>query len=383
MHLLTRSLLCAALLCATAPPAHAQSQPAKLTAADQKRLLQLVKLGEQAYEAGKLDEARASFEAALAIAPVGGVYYRLALCHERLEHHAEAAAAYRRYLELVPDAANRGRVEADIARHDAAVAQQQIATLSIATTPEGATAAIQGGADLGTTPLQAQLSPGAYTITFTHPTQRPHTEQVTLGAGETHNLSVSLIPRSVLSITSRPAGVEVREDGPQGRLLGTTPLQIEREPGPWRLRLSAPGYQPQQVEGELALGESAGVERALLPEQAPNAWAKPVGWGAVALGAAGAITSVILWRMASTAHDEALSAYDDPAQRRDGTYATKKADAESLATWTQVSAVIGGALVVGGVTVLLVATPDEAPAQTLRRPGATPSTTSVQLRWRF
>lgn len=142
MHLLTRSLLGATLVCAAAPHASAQDRPTKLTAADQKRLLQLVKLGEQAYEAGKLDEARASFEAALAIAPVGGVYYRLALCHERMERHAEAAAAYRRYLELVPDAANRGRVEADIARHDAAVAQLQIATLSIATTPEGASASL-------------------------------------------------------------------------------------------------------------------------------------------------------------------------------------------------------------------------------------------------
>lgn len=383
MRYYSPGIMCVTLLICAAPGvARADDPVAKLSAAEKKRLLALVKLGEEAYEAGRLEEARTSFDAALKIAPIGGVFYRIALCHERLDAPEQAVAAYRRYLELVPDATNRGRVEADIARLDGVVAQRKIARLAITTTPAGAEVAIEGGATLGVTPVEVDLPAGAHKITLSYTGHRPHAATVQLRAGETTRLDVALVARSVLTVTTRPAGASVREGGPDGALLGVTPLELEREPGPWLLHLSMSGHDAQLANGQLKEGESARIERLLMASAgSEGGWTQTVGYGALIAGGLGATASVVLWALAAGAHSDAEAAYNNPIERRNGTYENLKADAESLQTWALVSTISAGVLLGGGGALLLFAGPAQ-PADSARL-GAPAAPPTVQVRWSF
>jgi hypothetical protein len=67
------------------------------------------------YSAGRYVEALAEFEIARKAKPVPELDYNIGRCHDRLEHAAEAIAAYQRYLGKVSSGAEadevRGRIE--------------------------------------------------------------------------------------------------------------------------------------------------------------------------------------------------------------------------------------------------------------------------------
>jgi tetratricopeptide (TPR) repeat protein len=80
--------------------------------------------GQAAYSAGDFRAALAEFEKARVALPLPELDFNVARCHDRLEHWAEAAAAYQRYLDKrpnAPDAADvRQRMEQVRARAAAA-----------------------------------------------------------------------------------------------------------------------------------------------------------------------------------------------------------------------------------------------------------------------
>lgn len=68
------------------------------------------------FSEGRFEEALHEMEAAHRLAPVADLEYNLGQCLERLSRFADAAAAYRRYLDGKKDADDRAQVEAAIAR---------------------------------------------------------------------------------------------------------------------------------------------------------------------------------------------------------------------------------------------------------------------------
>ena len=77
----------------------------------------LYKRAQRAYQAGDFAAATRLLEAATELAPNEPVLrYNLGRAYERSGNREAAADAYSKYLELSPDAADRGAVEADIAR---------------------------------------------------------------------------------------------------------------------------------------------------------------------------------------------------------------------------------------------------------------------------
>jgi tetratricopeptide (TPR) repeat protein len=68
------------------------------------------------FSEGRFEEALHEMESAHRLAPVADLEYNLGQCLERLGRFADAAAAYRRYLDGKRDADDRKEVEAEIAR---------------------------------------------------------------------------------------------------------------------------------------------------------------------------------------------------------------------------------------------------------------------------
>ena len=150
------------------PPA-AAAQLEALGDAEKAQLLEYLRQGNEHFDQGHYEEAIEAFERAVALAELPQIRYRLGVAHEKLGHPAEAAAAYRRFLELAPEVHDRPRIERDIARlEELAAARAEPAParqplLRLTTDPPGARVYLDGKL-LGTTPLEHPASPGRATL---------------------------------------------------------------------------------------------------------------------------------------------------------------------------------------------------------------------------
>lgn len=124
---------------------------------------ELARQGQQAFKEGKYREAAARFEAALSLRPRPGLQFNLARCWEALGESAKAARAYREYLRLAPDAADRPAVLASVAALDAQLAKAGLTPVVIRLRPDTALGALDGAAPRPG-PLYAEVSAGAHVL---------------------------------------------------------------------------------------------------------------------------------------------------------------------------------------------------------------------------
>jgi hypothetical protein len=189
--------------------ASAQAQPVE----DARRLYLA---GRQAYEAGRLDVAAASFEAAYAREPrpallwnLGQTYRRLFIVHQDLQQLRRAVDAYRGYLLGSPTGENRDE------------ATQLLADL---------------------TPLLLRLDPGSVGNAPAPPAATP--------------------PKTELMIVADAAGATVELDG---RAATPAPLLAEVNEGEHRARVSGPGYAPVELKVQAFAGRLVTSEARLSP----------------------------------------------------------------------------------------------------------------------
>jgi tetratricopeptide (TPR) repeat protein len=90
-----------------------------LNASDEERreleARQYFELGRLAFVDGRFEEALQSFERSFALSQRPLLLFNIGAAHDRLRHEREALQAFERFLELAPDAENRGEVEGRIA----------------------------------------------------------------------------------------------------------------------------------------------------------------------------------------------------------------------------------------------------------------------------
>ncbi|MGE0787257.1 MAG: tol-pal system YbgF family protein [Sandaracinaceae bacterium] len=139
--LLHLGFLVAAVLVADPAPLHAQAGSAdgareepRLTPEDEQARA-IYRLGQDAYQEARFEEALLHFREAYELSPRPELMYNIGACHERLLQWSDAIAAFERYLELAPDAANRANVEARIRvarRHADGEASDEDAEVAIA-----------------------------------------------------------------------------------------------------------------------------------------------------------------------------------------------------------------------------------------------------------
>jgi tetratricopeptide (TPR) repeat protein len=111
-------LLAATLGICPGPFAVAGAVP-DLPAAEKAALLTRLQAANATFDAGRFDEALRLYDALAADVDLAEVHFRRGACLERLGRPGDAAAAYRRYLELRPAAPDAGRVRFDIDRLEA------------------------------------------------------------------------------------------------------------------------------------------------------------------------------------------------------------------------------------------------------------------------
>lgn len=124
---------------------------------------ELARLGQQAFKEGRYREAAGQFEAALALRPRPALHFNLARCWEALGESAKAARAYREYLRLAPDAADRAVVTASLASLDGQLAKQGLTPVVVRVAPVGATVSLDGAKSVDA-PLYAEVRAGEHVV---------------------------------------------------------------------------------------------------------------------------------------------------------------------------------------------------------------------------
>ena len=145
---------------------------------------QRYRAGLQAYRVGDFEGAAREFYVARTLMPgEPRLSFNLARSLERAGHVQQAIAAYRQYLELAPQAADRREVVGVIESLGALLAAQD-AQLTVSSSPPGAKVFVDGSAEAtGETPLVLRLTAGEHTLRVTHrANEQRRTVTVTKGA---------------------------------------------------------------------------------------------------------------------------------------------------------------------------------------------------------
>jgi cytochrome c biogenesis protein CcdA len=119
-------------------------------------------------------------------------------------------------------------------------------TLSVTTTPTGATVAV--GLNAKASPCTFSLTPGTHTVTISKAGYETRTESVTITAGVTTTKSYTLTSsKGTLSITTTPTGAKVTVTSPEGFTPGVsclaTPCTFELFPGTYAVKVEKAGYE--------------------------------------------------------------------------------------------------------------------------------------------
>ncbi|MBO8183446.1 MAG: PEGA domain-containing protein [Archaeoglobus sp.] len=111
--------------------------------------------------------------------------------------------------------------------------------LSVTSAPTGALVYINGEYK-GKTPLNLELPPRTYTVKIAKQNYIDYTTTMTLQAGETREISVSLIPAGYLTVYSTPSSAEVYVNE---EYIGTTPITNYKMPtGTYTILVKKAGY---------------------------------------------------------------------------------------------------------------------------------------------
>jgi len=159
------ALLITAML--AAPP---QVEPKPASAApesgDLAKAKELVQWGQKLYKQARYAEAIAKFEEAYLARPSPVITYNIGKCHEQLGETAKAMRAYRDYLRLSPNAADRETVSDAITNLERRLREKGLQQLMVFADPPSARISVDGK-ELGNSPVSIELIAGNHTLSVT------------------------------------------------------------------------------------------------------------------------------------------------------------------------------------------------------------------------
>lgn len=159
-----------ALLIATmlaAPPK--EPRPAAAAAPENAGLAkakELVQWGQKLYKQARYAEAIAKFEEAYLARPSPVITYNIGKCYEQLGETAKAMRAYRDYLRLSPNAADRETVSDAITNLERRLREKGLQQLMVFADPPTAKISVDGK-ELGNSPVSIELVAGNHTLSVT------------------------------------------------------------------------------------------------------------------------------------------------------------------------------------------------------------------------
>jgi tetratricopeptide (TPR) repeat protein len=163
----------------------------ELSADDKQRLAALIDAAKRDYDVGNFESSLESFQRGYDIYPHPDILYRMGLCYERLGEDAAAVRLYREFLEKVPNAPERPRIEKTITIIESRISRSEI---RISTDPEGAVVYIDDRANgvAGYTPTALPVKPGNYRIVVEKEGFESIEELVSVESGQTLQLRYQL-----------------------------------------------------------------------------------------------------------------------------------------------------------------------------------------------
>lgn len=163
----------------------------ELSTEQKQQLADLIDSAKRDYDVGNFERSLEGFQRAYDIYPHPDILYRMGLCYERLGEDAAAVRHYREFLEKVPDAPERPRIEKTIDIIESRISRSEI---RVSTDPEGAVVYFDDSANgvAGYTPTALPVSPGNYRVIVQKEGYETVEELVTVEPGQTLQLRYQL-----------------------------------------------------------------------------------------------------------------------------------------------------------------------------------------------
>ena len=162
-------MICALLIASMlAAPTKVEPKPAAAPAenADLAKAKELVQWGQKLYKQARYAEAIVKFEEAYLARPSPVITYNIGKCHEQLGETAKAMRAYRDYLRLSPNAADRETVSDAITNLERRLREKGLQQLMVFADPPTAKISVDGK-ELGNSPVSIELIAGNHTLSVT------------------------------------------------------------------------------------------------------------------------------------------------------------------------------------------------------------------------
>jgi len=263
--------------------------------------------GAEAYSAGRFKDAIELFLQADALAPSAALSFNIARAYEKIGDDASSLQWYRDFRRRAPDAKNGPEVDERIHALEGILAKKGVQQLTVLSRPLGATVIVDEQ-PVGVTPYTGQLPPGSHKIVLSLRGYADSEQKLDLPADRAQELDVPLVPGS--KTTAAP------EAGPGAS--------------------SSPSSNGSPVSAAPANKADSSPKFGVLP------W---IGLGAGAAVLGGSLGFELARRSAEkdAQSDHTQIGYKDKLDKE-----------QSRQTTARVLAVVGGALVVTGGTLLVI-----------------------------
>lgn len=221
-------------------------------------------LGRAAFARGRYDEALSHFLAAQEAAPSVRTLYNLAVCADAARRPAAAFAWFEEYLAGGDDDATR---RADAEQRMARM-RRSLALVRVTTSPAHATLYVDRrelGA-WGRSPRTLVLAPGEHVIEVELEGYEPASVTVTAVVGEERSASAELRRRTGTLHVEANVGARVIAAGVEGAAGSDLSVPI----GEHRVRVEAPGHEPEELSVRVREGATERRRVRLVPLPAPQ-----------------------------------------------------------------------------------------------------------------
>lgn len=283
--------LCAA---ATSRIAHAQSPPSgapttpvltpttSATPADPE-VAAMVARGRAAFDERRYGDARVIFEEVVRREPTPQRLYALGMACRNVSRYAQAIAAFERF--LAEPSASADPALLDEVREQIAAMHRLMGRLSLAVTPDAATAMLDGHA-LTLPADQFALDPGNHVLDLAAPQHRAEHREFTVESGAAVQFQVALVaeahesPRIIVEPTPATAAVYV-----DGMPAGHGRIERVLPPGPHVVEVRAEGHASFRREVRLTSSGTLRIDAVLATRGTPG-WVLPtaIAGGVVLVG---------------------------------------------------------------------------------------------------
>ncbi len=172
-----------------APAAKKEEAPADPAA----KAKQIFSRAQTLYSQARYQEAIASFEEAYLLKPHPVIFFNIGKCWEQLGETAKALRAYRDYLRLLPDAADKDTVSDAIANLERRLKERGVQQLMVFADPPDAKIEVDGKA-LGSSPASVELSAGNHKLAVTRDGYDPVERSFVMQTQRATEMTITLRP---------------------------------------------------------------------------------------------------------------------------------------------------------------------------------------------